>query len=158
MELHPKVGVGPFILRDGKILLGKRKGSHGAGEWSVPGGHLEEFETVEACCRREIKEETGLTDLDFIKRLGYSENFFPVEKKHYITVYAIFVLRSGEPRLIEPNKCEGWEWFDLNALPKPMFGGLLTQLSEVGDIARTTRTWNYQKYLDITANQFTGDK
>ncbi|WP_134596929.1 NUDIX domain-containing protein, partial [Pseudomonas aeruginosa] len=37
----PQVGVGVLILRDGKVLLGRRKGSHGAGCWSAPGGHLE---------------------------------------------------------------------------------------------------------------------
>ncbi len=37
----PQVGVGVLILRDGKVLLGRRKGSHGAGCWSAPGGHLD---------------------------------------------------------------------------------------------------------------------
>ncbi len=43
----PQVGVGVLILRDGKVLLGRRKGSHGAGCWSAPGGHLEFGEAVE---------------------------------------------------------------------------------------------------------------
>lgn len=37
----PRIGVGVLIFRDGKLLLGKRRGSHGAGDWSAPGGHLE---------------------------------------------------------------------------------------------------------------------
>lgn len=45
----PQVGVGVLILRDGKVLLGRRKGSHGAGCWSAPGGHLEFGEVVEDC-------------------------------------------------------------------------------------------------------------
>ena len=37
-----KVGVSVILIRnDNEILIGKRKGSHGAGEYSVPGGHLE---------------------------------------------------------------------------------------------------------------------
>lgn len=35
---QPRIGVGVLIFRDGKLLLGKRKGSHGAGHWSAPGG------------------------------------------------------------------------------------------------------------------------
>ena len=56
----PQVGVGVLILRDGKVLLGRRKGSHGAGCWSAPGGHLEFGETLEDCAAREVLEETGL--------------------------------------------------------------------------------------------------
>lgn len=143
--LVPRIGVGPFILRGSRILLGKRKGSHGAGEWSVPGGHVDKWETVEQAARREIKEETGLEDLEFIRHMGYSENFFREADKHYATLYVAFVLKSGEAKLIEPNKCEGWEWFDLNSLPKPMFGGLYGQLSEVRELIEITRSWNFQK-------------
>ncbi len=56
----PKVGVGVMILKEGKVLLGKRKGSHGAGEYSFPGGHLEYMESFEDCARREIEEECGI--------------------------------------------------------------------------------------------------
>ena len=39
---YPKVGIGVMIQNaDGLVLLGLRKGSHGSGEWSFPGGHLE---------------------------------------------------------------------------------------------------------------------
>ena len=52
MENHPKVGVGVMVLKDGKVLLTRRKGSHGAGEYSFPGGHLEYMESFEDCARR----------------------------------------------------------------------------------------------------------
>ena len=44
---RPKVGVGVMVFKDGKILLAKRKGSHGAGEYAFPGGHLEFGESFE---------------------------------------------------------------------------------------------------------------
>ncbi len=42
---RPKVGLGVLIFKDGKVLLGKRKGAHGEGTWCPPGGHLEFGET-----------------------------------------------------------------------------------------------------------------
>jgi 8-oxo-dGTP diphosphatase len=75
----PQVGVGVLIVENGRVLLGKRKGSDGAGTWSAPGGHLEFGETVEACARREVLEETGLQLQDL--RLGpFTSNVF--EAKH----------------------------------------------------------------------------
>jgi ADP-ribose pyrophosphatase YjhB (NUDIX family) len=59
-EEKPKVGVGVMIFKDGKVLLTKRKGSHGAGDYSFPGGHLEHMESFEECAIRETKEECGL--------------------------------------------------------------------------------------------------
>ena len=52
----PKVGVGIMILKNGKVLLGKRKGSHGEGEFAFPGGHLEYMESFANCAKREIAE------------------------------------------------------------------------------------------------------
>ncbi len=55
-----KVGVGVLINKDGKILLIKRRGSHGEGTWAPPGGHIDFGERVIDCAEREVKEETGL--------------------------------------------------------------------------------------------------
>ncbi|MEO7108781.1 MAG: NUDIX domain-containing protein [Rhodoferax sp.] len=42
MKIEPLlVGIGVIIVRHGLVLLGQRIGSHGAGTWALPGGHLE---------------------------------------------------------------------------------------------------------------------
>ncbi|EPQ26980.1 uncharacterized protein PFL1_05615 [Pseudozyma flocculosa PF-1] len=57
----PRVGVGVLVLNErGRILLGKRTGSHGAGTLALPGGHLELHESFEDCAIREVLEETGI--------------------------------------------------------------------------------------------------
>jgi len=37
------IGINVFVVRDKKLLLGKRKNVYGAGTWGLPGGHLEIF-------------------------------------------------------------------------------------------------------------------
>ena len=50
----PRVGVAVIVVRDGRVLVGRRRSaSHGDGMWQFPGGHLEFGETVEACAARE---------------------------------------------------------------------------------------------------------
>jgi len=57
---RPFVGVGAVIVREGKVLLVRRKHEPLAGQWSLPGGAVEVGETLEACLVREMLEETGL--------------------------------------------------------------------------------------------------
>ena len=60
MANYPRVGVGVIVTKDDRLLLLERKGVHGQGTWSTPGGHLEYGESPEACAARETKEETGV--------------------------------------------------------------------------------------------------
>lgn len=119
-ENRPKIGVGVIIRKDNKVLLGKRKNSHGNGTWSFPGGHLEFGETPEDCAKRETFEETGLILNTFIKS-GYTNDIFGKENKHYITLYIITDLKEGEPELKEPDKCEQWQWFEWSKFPESLF-------------------------------------
>ncbi|KOC89305.1 nucleotide triphosphate diphosphatase NUDT15 [Winslowiella iniecta] len=141
--LTPRIGVGVLIFRDGKLLLGRRKGSHGADSWSAPGGHLEFGESIEQCAQREVQEETGLR-LDKLRIGPFTNDIFANEQKHYVTLFAVAHQPVGEPVLCEPEKCGGWQWFALDALPHPLFiplqnllqqhgGDCLTRLSQQTD-------------------------
>jgi 8-oxo-dGTP diphosphatase len=109
------VGVAVIVIKDGKVLLGKRKNAHGAGTWQFPGGHLEFGETIEACARREVLEETGLR-IGRLQMGPYTNDFFEAEDKHYVTVYVLANDHLGELVLKEPHKCDRWEW---TAWPPP---------------------------------------
>jgi len=80
IKLRPKVGVGVIIRKSGKILLLKRKESHGSGTWCPPGGHLEWNESLEGCARRESKEESGC-NIKNIEFLAITNDFFKKENK-----------------------------------------------------------------------------
>ncbi len=115
IENKTRVGVGTMIFKDGKVLMAKRKGSHGAGDWGFPGGHLEYMESFEDCAIRETKEECGVEIKNI--RLLYVTNIRKYAPKHYVHIGLIADWASGEPQTLEPEKCDGWEWFDIDNLP-----------------------------------------
>lgn len=115
-----KVGVGVFIYRQGKVLLGERIGAHGAETWALPGGHLEVGETPQYCAKREVLEETGLIINDF-DELGFTNDIFEEDRKHYITLFLKARSDHGTPTVLEPLKCKQWQWFEMSKLPTPLF-------------------------------------
>lgn len=118
-----QVGVGVLIFRDGRVLLGERLGSHGAGTWAPPGGHLDFGESAEDCARREVLEETGLT-LGPLRPGPYTVDAFPEVGRHYVTLFVVASEAFGEPERREPAKCAGWRWWPWDALPAPLFAPL----------------------------------
>lgn len=114
-----RVGIGVMIIRDGKILLGKRKNAHGDGEYAFPGGHLEYMESFEGCARRETQEETGIEIQNI--RFQFLLNMKTYAPKHYVHIGVLADWKSGEPQVLEPDKCESWEWYPLDQLPAPLF-------------------------------------
>jgi len=128
--LSPRVGVGVAVIHNNQLLLGKRKGAHGAGAWSFPGGHLEHGEDVEACAKRELVEETGLQPLAM--HCGPWVNNVIDGDKHYVTLFVFVSEFEGEPQLMEPHKCEGWQWFESHALPTPLFPTIESLIRKIG--------------------------
>ena len=99
MNNQVRVGVAAVIFREGRILLGERIGSHGANTWATPGGHLEIGESIEECAQRETLEETGL-EVGSFKKLGFTNDIFEKEGKHYVTLYVVASSSSGEPKIM----------------------------------------------------------
>ncbi len=111
-----------FLMKEGKICLGKRQNTGSMdGCWALPAGHVEAGESAIQGMIREAKEETGIdiepTDLKCVL-VSYRRTdgikgeavdfFFQCERWHGNVINA------------EPNKCEGWVFFDLDNLPTPM--------------------------------------
>jgi 8-oxo-dGTP diphosphatase len=119
--MQVRVGVAAIIIHENKkILLGLRKGSHGSQTWAAPGGHLEFNEDPIMCAKRESKEETGI-EISDVYPGPWTNDIFTAENKHYITLFMIAKYHSGAVQLLEPSKCEKWEWVEWNALPQPLF-------------------------------------
>lgn len=118
-EQKPRVGIGVMVIKDGKYLLGKRKSRHAPGEYAPPGGHLEHMESYEACARREVLEETGM-EIENVRFLCLS-NQKEYAPKHYVNIGLLADWESGEPKIMEPEKSEAWNWYDLENFPEPLF-------------------------------------
>jgi 8-oxo-dGTP diphosphatase len=127
---RPKVGIGVFVNRNGKILVGKRKGAHGAGTWALPGGHLEPGESFETCCKREVLQETGLIIND-LSPVVFTNDVFHDEDLHYITLFFKGEYQSGEAIVAEPQECEEWRWVSLDHIPQPIFLPLRNALKQI---------------------------
>ncbi len=120
MEKIPRVGMGIIVKKGEQVLFLKRKGAHGEGTWSVPGGHLEFCETLEEGATREVLEETGVKITD-VKFLTITNDIFESEGKHYITLWMTGKWAEGEPQICEPDKCPEVKWISPNNLPNPLF-------------------------------------
>lgn len=133
-----RVGVAVFLFdyidRDQFILM-KRRGSHGAGTWGLPGGHIEYGEGAVAAAAREISEELQVAVPTYsISIIGVSEAVFPVEHKHYITVMCRAMLGHNQlPKIVEPEKCEELRWAGGEIeLPDPLFPPLSNFIAKWG--------------------------
>ena len=109
-----------------KHFWGKRKGKHAAGQYALPGGHFEYMESFIESAKREVREETGM-EIDNIRFLRIS-NLKDYAPKHYVDIGLLADWKSGEPVVMEPEKCEGWDWYELDKFPEPLFATIETYI------------------------------
>jgi 8-oxo-dGTP diphosphatase len=119
-----RVGVTGIIVRDGKVLLGLRgDGCQTArNEWAYPGGRMDYGEDPLTSLPREIQEETTmLVEAEDLEFLTWMNEFFPEDKKHYVSLVFMVNGVAGVPIVTEPDKCKEWKWFDPDDIPDNTF-------------------------------------
>ncbi len=117
-----KIGTCVIVLDEGKknVLLGKRLNSYKAGMLGLPGGRVEAKEPLDECGKREVLEETSIE----INNLTYVGVIRELQGESSFIHFAFFSSdHTGNPQLLEPEKCESWEWYPLDALPENIVPG-----------------------------------
>ncbi len=103
-----------------KILLIKRDTVPFKGYWALPGGRLDPGETIEQCCVREVKEETGL-DVSIVRKVGeYHEQgvMDDVEYSYYPTCFVVKVV-GGEMKK-QDSEIQDLKLFSIKELPETL--------------------------------------
>ena len=84
---------------------------YGAGHWDFPKGHQEKNEKEEQTAAREIKEETGIEDIEFVDNFRATIKYFfkKGEEKIYKEVI-FFLLQSATDKVTLSNEHIGYAW------------------------------------------------
>jgi 8-oxo-dGTP diphosphatase len=101
-------------VRDGKVLLGRRRNEPYKGEIDIIGGFMEADETPEEAAIREAKEETGL-DVKITSLVGMYNGQYGEGGDHVLDI-----LYTGEPVGGEPKPMDDisrLEWIDIDSAP-----------------------------------------
>ena len=101
---RPSVGVAVILQTPQGYPLLCRLSKHANNEWCWPGGHLEGGETVLECAIREVQEEVGIVCDEAVILPWFTQDFFPQENKHYITLY-VWASTAQKVKNMEPTKC-----------------------------------------------------
>jgi len=130
MTTHVRVGVQAIVRSGERVLLGLRANAFGAGTWGLPGGHLEIGETLTGAACRELEEETGVRARG--ARVVCVTDPDPAAN-HHMQIGVEIPDYTGEIQVREPDRCERWEFWPLDALPAALFVGSVEVLRKVRD-------------------------
>ncbi len=127
-----KMPVAVFLIleKDGKIWLQRRFNTgYRDGHYDLPSGHVDGGESAIHAVIREGKEEAGV-DIrpDALSGKHILHNNDGME---YIQVFFKAEAWTGEPKNMEPDKCDDSGWFPLRDLPQPMIPHVAQALQNI---------------------------
>lgn len=109
-----------YHLSELKILLIKRGIEPFKNKWALPGGFVHEDETTEQCAERELREETGLSDIFFEQLYTFSDVDRDPRGRIITTAYFALV-NINKYILTAGDDAKNAEWFSVKDVPKLAF-------------------------------------
>ncbi|MDA0264915.1 MAG: NUDIX domain-containing protein [Chloroflexi bacterium] len=110
------VGVGGAVVDDGRSLLVRRASRRGRGNWQIPGGFVEQNETMELAVVREVEEEAGVTAT--VQGVLGIRNRYDEEGGNSLYVVMLLDPKSGAPNpdMKEVDRAEYFSLAEIQAL------------------------------------------
>ena len=121
----PIPSVEAIIVRNGKLLLLRRKYDPAKGQWWFPGGRIRKGESIEEALFREVEEETGLTVTNY-RLVNVYSRIFP--ERHDITIVFLCECDEGEVKLNDEHS----EFKFFEEIPKDIHPYLLKAIQDSG--------------------------
>jgi len=143
------VGVGAVIVDgEGRLFIARRGpgARNERGKWEFPGGAVHFGETQVEALQREIGEEYGV-DIEVLDLINVADHILPSEGQHWVSPGYLCRVRSGIPRIREPEKCSAISWvpcrdvgnYDLTVASRQTYEGFLDKFPD-GYRPRPTKT------------------
>ena len=111
-----------FTIRDEalKTLLIRRGAKPYKGRWALPGGFLLANEDIDDCARRELREETGVSDvyLEQLYTFGHPKRD---PRGRVVTVAYYALIPSDKLQLQAATDAAAVDWFAMDELPRLAF-------------------------------------
>lgn len=117
-----------IIVRDGRVLMVRRRISEGELMWQFPAGAIEPGEVAQDAAVRETDEETGLT-VKALRLLG--ERVHP--KTGRLMSYTACEVVSGDAHVADDEELDAIAWVSLSEIPEYVPYGLYGPVQEYLD-------------------------
>lgn len=117
-----------IVVREGRVLMVRRRMKEGELSWQFPAGAIEEGEGPEEAAVRETQEETGLT-VTAVKLLG--ERVHP--KTHRRMSYTACEVLSGTAHVADDEELAELAWVAHTEIPEYVPYGLFEPVQEYLD-------------------------
>jgi 8-oxo-dGTP diphosphatase len=113
---NPTPTVDAILQRGSKVLMIRRKNAPFQGRLALPGGFVDEGETVEGAVKREVLEEASL-EIEPIEILGVYSDPKRDPRKHVMSVvFVALVIDEKDARA--GDDASGVEWIELDSVDK----------------------------------------
>lgn len=132
-EVKPAIA-SAVIVKDGRLLLARRREREGSLLWALPGGAIEPGESAEQAAEREAREETGL-DVAARQVLGARVHPATGREMHYVACDVL----AGIPFVGDPEEHDAVEFVPIGELGEYVPFGFFAPVQEHLDAALAAR-------------------